>query len=60
MRKGSLALAGEHHCPEQVQPVVPFAGQQGSRVITRQRAVAPRIIRVGFRCGKRRDKLGDL
>ena len=60
MRKGSLALAGEHHCPEQVQPVVPLAGQQGRRVVTRQRPVAPGVIRIGLRFGKRTDKLGDL
>ncbi len=60
VRKGSLSLAGEHDCTEQVQPVVPLGGQQGRRVITRQRPVPPRVIRVGLRCGKRRDKLGDL
>lgn len=58
MRKGSLALAGEHHCPEQVQPAVPLAGQQSRRVVTRQRPVAPRIIRIGLRRGKRTDKPG--
>jgi hypothetical protein len=60
IRKGSLALTGEHHCSEQVQPVVPLGGQQGCRVVTCQRPVASRIARVGPCCGKRRDKLGDL
>jgi hypothetical protein len=60
MRKGGLPLSGEHHCSEQVQSVLPLSGQQGRCVVTCQRPVTPRIIRIGPRCGERRNKPGDL
>ena len=60
IRESSLALAGENDGSEQVQSVLPLGGQQGGSVITRQRPVAARIIRVDVRLGELCDKLGDL